>query len=91
MDEFLWAKVEAGIPAGGDGDNRQRSRASFSPLKASSRAHPGKDLNLQGQIQVKTEEPTHWFGRRQHRNIALLLRRRLGVLVCDTMVDFEQW
>jgi len=53
--------------------------------------HPDKDLNLQGQIQVKTEKPTHWFGRRQHRNVALLLRRRLGVLVCNTMVNFEQW
>ncbi|RLM65470.1 basic blue protein-like [Panicum miliaceum] len=35
---------------------------------------------------VKTKEPTHWFGRRQHLDVALLFRRRFGVLDGNTLV-----
>ena len=40
---------------------------------------------------MKTKEPMHWFGRRQHLDVALLLRRRLEVLDGDTLVRLEQW
>jgi hypothetical protein len=42
---------------------------------------------MKGQIQVKTKELIKWFGRRQHLNVALLLRRRLGVFDGDTIGD----
>jgi len=32
-----------------------------------------------------------WFGRRRHLDVALLLRRRLGVLDVDTLVSLEEW
>jgi len=49
--------------------------------------HYREDLNLKGQIQMKTKKLFKWFGRRQHFDIALLLRRRLGVLESNIMGD----
>ena len=46
---------------------------------------------IQGQMQVKTKESTHWLVRRQHFNVDLLSRRGLGVLDGDTLVSLEQW
>ena len=38
-------------------------------------------------IQVKTKKLIKWFGRRQHLNVAFLLRRRLCVFDGDTIGD----
>ena len=49
-----------------------------------------RTLNPQGQIQVKIIEPMHWFRRRQHLDVAHLLRCLLGVLDGDILVSLEQ-